>query len=138
MLSVFSGACPEHRLIYSVMTMDSYDVSGSIGILAALIQGLPFEDFLFHEEIVMSSDGIVSVSLQGLLDVSLIDAIPHTHFVEEPLVQDGLVNTDLEAFRDFLGWSIDVEPFMLFNLFYSEAQVWVRYQDVKDQVFNFI
>ena len=68
------------------MTMDSYDVSGSIGILAALIQGLPFEDFLFHEEIVMSSDGIVSVSLQGLLDVSLIDAIPHPHFVEEPLV----------------------------------------------------
>jgi hypothetical protein len=86
MLSVFSGACPENRLIYSVMTMDSYDVSGSIGILPALIQGFPFEDFLFHEEIVMSSDGIVSVSLQGLLNVSLIDSIPHPHFVEESLV----------------------------------------------------
>jgi hypothetical protein len=86
MLSVFSGACPEHRLIYSVMTMDSYDVIWPVCILPALIQGFPFEDFLFHEEIVMSSDGIVPVSLQRLLDVSLIDAIPHPHFVEEPLV----------------------------------------------------
>ena len=86
----------------------------------------------------MSSDGIVSVSLQRLLDVPLIDAIPRPHFIEEPLVQCGLVNTDLEAFRDFLGRPIDVEPFMLFNLFYSEAQVWVRYQDVKDQVFHFV
>lgn len=86
----------------------------------------------------MSSDGIVSVSLQGLLNVPLIDAILDPHFIEEPLVQDGLVNTDLEAFRDFLRWPIDVEPFMLFNLFYSEAQVWVWYKNVKDQIFHFV
>ena len=118
--------------------MDSYDVSRPVGILTGLIQSFPFEDFLFHQEIVMSCDGIVSVSLQGLLNVSLIDAILPPHFIEEPRVHDGLVNTDLEAFRDFLGWMIDVEPFMLFNLFYSEAQVWVRYQDVKDQIFHFV
>jgi len=120
------------------MTMDSYDVSRPAAVLPALIQGLTFEDFLFHQEIVMSSNGIVSVSFQGLLNVPLIDAILHPHFIEQPLVHDGLINTDLEALRDFLRRPIDVEPFMLFNLFYSEAQVWVRYQDMKDQIFHFV
>jgi hypothetical protein len=119
------------------MTIDRYDFGRPVGILTALIQGLTFEDFLFHQQIVMSSDGIVSVSFQTLLNVSIIDAILHPHFIEEPQVHDGLINTDLEAFRDFLRWTIDVEPFMLFNLFYSEAQVWIRYQDVKDQVLHF-
>ena len=118
--------------------MDSYDVSRPAAVLPALIQGLTFEDFLFHQEIVMSSNGIVSVSFQWLLNVSLVDAILHPHFIEQSLVHDGLVNTDLEALRDFLRRPIDVEPFMLFNLFYSEAQVWVRYQDMKDQIFHFV
>jgi hypothetical protein len=46
------------------MTMDSYDVSRPAANLPALIQGLTFEDFLFHQEIVMSSNGIVTVSFQ--------------------------------------------------------------------------
>ena len=117
--------------------MCSYDFGWSVGILTALIQGLTFENFLFHQQIVMRSDGIVSVSFQALLYVSIIDAILRPHFIEEALVHDGLINTDLEAFRDFLCRSIDVEPFMLFNLFYSEAQVWIRHQDVKDQVLHF-
>ena len=118
--------------------MDSYDVSRPAAILPTLIQGLTFEDFLFHQEIVMSSNGIVSVSFQWLLNVSLVDAILHPHFIEQSLVHDGLINTDLEALRDFLRRPIDVEPFMLFNLFYSEAQVWVRYKDMKDQIFHFV
>ena len=122
------------------MAMDSYDVSWPAGIeTAALIQSLfALEDFLLHQQIIVSRYGIVSVSFQGLLNVSLIDPVLEPHLIEELLIHDGLVNTDLEAFRDFLRRPIDVEPFMLLYLFYSEAQVWVRYQDVKDQIFNFV
>ena len=74
----------------------------------------------------------MSVSLHTLLHKSFINAVLGPHLLEEFLIENGLIYTNFHTLRDFFLRMIDAEPFMLFNLFYSETEIGIRDQNVKD------
>lgn len=84
----------------------------------------------------MSSGCVMPVGVNALADVSLRNPCCLRKLLQEGSVQLRFIKSDSDAPRDLNRWLVDFEPFVLLYLFDPVAQVWVRHQNVKNQVLH--
>jgi len=93
-----------------------------------------FKDLLLNEQVVMSSDLVMSVGLETVLSIFFIKTITLLHFFHDLLMCSNYINTDPDPCRDRYNGLVDLEPLVRFYLLQTIPYVRVRDQDMKDQV----
>lgn len=94
MLPVLSYSTSKYRFIYPVMS----DNLNALHTSRHSINLFPIEYLMLHQQVVVSSYSIMSVSFDALLHIPLIDTIMHLHLIQQALKQDGLVYTNFHTF----------------------------------------